>query len=210
LETIMRCRDAGAALVELGLGLLDPREESALRAHLEHCPDCAAEARVERALGHALLSLREEYPHELDVLPRVGRRLAALRSHDLEEVPARQLGWAGAFATACLIGLAAGLWFLLPDLPPLLKTATGLASSLGGILEGLGRVLLALIVLPLKLLGVLARVLAGCGSLLARLEPVAVAAVALGYATMAATVTLVLGRDLRRPLLASRGKEDAI
>lgn len=206
----MRCRDAGPALVELGLGLLDPREEADLRAHLERCADCAVEARVERTLGRALLSLREEYPHELDVLPRVGRRLAALRPSDLEEVPARQLGWAGAFATACLVGLAAGLWFLLPDLPPLLDGASGLASSLGGALGGLGRALLALIALPFKLLGVLAGMLAACGSLLARLEPVAVAAVALGYATMAATVTLVLGRDIRRPLLAPRGKENGI
>jgi len=204
----MRCRDAGPALVERGLGLLDRRTESALQAHLERCPRCAAEARVEQSLGNALLSLREEYPHEIDLRPRVGRRLAALRPRDLEEVPDRQLGWAAAFAAACLAGLAAGLWFLLPDLPPLVEGVAGLLSGLGGALEGLARALLALLALPFKLLGVLASVLSACGSMLARLEPVAVAVVALGYATMAATVTLVLKRDIRKPLLAARGKED--
>jgi hypothetical protein len=204
----MRCRDAGPALVELGLGLLEPAEEASLRAHLERCPRCAEEARVEGLLGEALLSLRGEYPHELDVRGRVGRDLDALRPRALEEVPARQLGWAAAFAVACLAGLIAGLWLLAPELSPMLDGAAGLLSSLGGLLEGLGRAALALIALPFKLLGVLARVLAACGSLLARLEPVAVAVVALGYVAMAATVTLILGRDIRRPLLASRGKEN--
>lgn len=203
----MRCRDAGPALVELGLGLLEPREESALRAHLQACPRCAAEARLEGALSDALQSLREEYPHEIDVRPRVSQGLAALRPHDFDEVPARQLGWAAGFATACLAGMAGGLWFLLPDLHPLLDGAAGLASGLAGVLQGLARALLALLALPIKLLGVLAGLLTACGSLLARLEPVAVAAIALSYAAMAATVTLVLGRDLRRPLLAPRGKE---
>lgn len=204
----MRCRDAGPALVERGLGLLEPRAEAALRAHLERCPRCAAEARVEGLLGEALLSLRGDCPHELDVSARVGGRLHLLRPQDFEEVPARQLGWAAAFAVACLGGLIAGFWFLLPDLPPLLDGAAGVASSLGGALEGLARAALALLALPVKLLGVLVRMLTACGTLLARLEPVAVAVVGLGYAAMAATITLVLGRDLRRPLLASRGKED--
>ena len=205
----MRCRDTETGLVELGLGLLEPRAESALLAHLQVCPRCAEEARAERLLAHAIGSLREEYPHEIDIRPRVGLRLAGLRPRDLEEVPARQLGWAAVGAAACLAALAAGFWVLLPDLPPLLDGAASLASSLGGVLEGLVRTLLALLALPFKLLGALLRMLGAFGSLLARLEPVAIAAVALGYAGMAATVTLVLGRDLRRPLLARRGKEHA-
>jgi hypothetical protein len=204
----MRCREAGPALIERKLGQLEPGRESALRAHLEVCPRCAAEARVEESLGDALLSLRGEYPYRVDVRVRVGRRLSDLRPSDLEEVPARQLGWAAVFAAACVAGLVAGFWLLLPDLPSLLDGAAGLASALGGILQGLARALLALLVLPFKLLGVLVRMLGTFGSMLSRLEPVAVAAMALGYAAMATTVTLVLGRDIRRLLPAREGKED--
>jgi hypothetical protein len=203
----MRCRDAIAASVESGLGFLGPREESALRAHLESCPRCASESAVESDLGEALRSLREDYPRELDVLSRVERRLAALRPQDLEELPARQLGWAVVFAAASLLGLIAGFRVLLPDLATLLDGAGGLTSGLAGAAHGLVRALLPLLELPLKLLGVLLDMLHECGSLLSRLEPLAVAAVALGYGVMGATITLVLGRDLRRPLPAHQGKE---
>jgi hypothetical protein len=194
-------------MVELGLGLLEPSKAAALKAHLEGCPRCATQARVEGPLGDALRSLREDYPDELDVTSRVARRLAATGLRDRGEVPARQLGWAGAFAGCCLALLVAGFRILLPDLPLLLEGAGGLVSSLGVLLEGLVRALLALLALALELLGVLTRMLAACGSLLARLEPLAVAFVALSYAGMAVTVALVLGRDFRRPLLASRGKD---
>jgi len=194
-------------MVELGLGLLDAAAESALRAHLASCPRCAAEARAEGRVRDALRTLREEYPGEIDVRARVGRRLAAGEFPYGAEASARQLGWAAAFAAACLVGLGAGLRLLLPELPPLWNETAGLVSALGGALEGLARVLIALLALPLKLFGVLIRTLGAFGSPLSRLEPLAFAAVALGYAGMSATAVLVLGRDLRRPLLASRGKE---
>jgi len=203
----MRCRETGPALVELELGLLGPRAEAALRAHLESCPRCAAEARAEALLSDALRSLREPYPHEIEVRAAVSRRLRAAAPPEREEVPARQLGWAAAVATVCLAGLLFGLRLLLPELPPLLEPAASVAATLGGVLEGLGRVLLALLALPFKFFGVLFGILGALGSLLAKLEPAAIAAVAAGYAGIATTATLVLGRDLRRPQLAPRGKE---
>lgn len=203
----MRCREAGPALVELGLGLLERRAERALRAHLERCPRCAAEVRVEGLLSDALRSLREEYPYEVDVRADVIRRIFAGSPPDREEMPAGQLAWAAACAAVCLVGLVYGFRLLLPQLPPLLEAAVSLAATLGAALEGLARALLALFLLPLKLFGVLFRILGALGSLLARLEPVAVAAVALGYAGIAATSALVLGRDLGRHVLAPRGKE---
>ena len=114
----------------------------------------------------------------------------------------------GIAAIVVLAVVAAGLWFMLPDLPPLLDGAVGLASSLAGALQGLGRVALALLALPFKLLAVLARTLGDCGSQLARLEPLVVAVAGLGYAAMASTIMLVLRRDIRRPLLAIEGKEN--
>lgn len=203
----MRCRDAGPALVELGLGLLDPATEAALRAHLELCPRCAAEARAEGPLRAAVRALHEEYPLEIDVRSRVLHGLADPGTPDLTEVSVRQLGWAAACAAACLVALVAGLRLLLPELPPLWNETAGLVSTFGGALEGLVRAMFALLALPLKLFGVLVRLLGAFGSLLARLEPVAVVAVALGYAAMSGTAALVLARDLRRPLIALQGKE---
>jgi hypothetical protein len=195
------------AVVERGLGLLAPADELALRLHLEGCPDCAAEERIERLLRGELSALREEIPCALDVHARVMPRIRSLRGVEREEVPARHLGWAGALAAACFVALLGGLWLLLPELPALVRVTSGLISSLGSAALILSASLLTLIALPFKLIGIAIDTLEALGPLASWLEPVGLSAVGLSYAAMAATITLVVGRDLKRPLPAFRREE---
>jgi hypothetical protein len=195
------------AVVERGLGLLAPADELALRRHLESCPDCAAEERIERLLRDELSSLRQEIPHPVDVRTRVMPRIHTLVGVAREEVPARHLGWAGALAATCSVALLAGLWLLLPELPALLRVTGGLISSLGSAALVLSASLLTLIALPFKLIGIAIDTLGSLGPVASRLEPVGLVAVGLSYAAMAATITLVVGRDLKRPLPAFRREE---
>jgi hypothetical protein len=203
----MRCREARAAIVEQGLTGLPARHDPVLRRHLEGCTACAEEDRVERLLREDLRSLREELPFPLDVRARVMPRIQALEPVERDEVPLRHLGWAAAFAAACFAGLLAGLWTLFPQIQSLLSTGGSLVASLGRAFSSVLAPVLTLIALPFKLAGTVIDALGALGPLVARLEPVGILAVGLSYAAMAAIITLVVGRDLRRPLPAFRREE---
>jgi hypothetical protein len=202
----MNCREARRTIVGRSLGPLAPELGSALRRHLERCRACAAEERIERCLKRELASLRGEFPHAIDIRRRVMRDISGLGSVEREVVPARQIGWAAAAAIACSLVLLGSLPWLWPQLPPLLADLKVMAATFGRVAVDLAAPLGTLLALPFKLAGVLFRSLAGFASLLSRLEPAAIGAIAICYMAMAATITLIVGRDLTqsRPALQDR------
>ena len=205
----MRCREARRAVMERGPGssrtLIDP----ALRGHLERCPSCAAEERLERLLRKDLGALRDEPFPAIDVREEVMARVRRAGRPVRDEVPPRQLGWAALVVAAWVLVLLGGLGLLLPDLPELFEETRGLGRALGAAVAGLVPVLLTLLALPLKLAGVALRTLGALGSLVGRLQPLGMTAVAISYVVMAATIALVVGRDLRRALPAlAEGRKD--
>lgn len=204
----MRCLEARQAIVERSLGSLPPARGEALRLHVENCPGCAEEAAVEKRLRLELASLRGEFPDAIDVRRRVMSAISGIGRVEREAVPARQIGWAAAAAIACGLGLLGSLPWLWPQLAPLMTDLTAMASTFGRIAADLAAPLWTLLALPFKLAGALLKSLAGFSSILSRLEPAAIAAIAICYTAMAATITLIVGRDLRKPSLALPENED--
>jgi len=204
----MRCPDAKKALLERSLGTALPELLSGLSEHLEHCAACAERERSEQRMLRDLLSLRGEIPWEIDVRSTVMERLRALGGIDRDEISVAQLGWSAAFASIWVLALLAGLGWLLPESVPLIGELAGLIRALGDAAAAAGAALLALLALPFKLAAILVKPLGALGTLLRQLEPLGVAAVAVSYAAMAATISLVVGRDLRRalPALADNGE----
>jgi hypothetical protein len=176
--------------------------DAMLRQHLDGCRACAAEERLERLLRRDLGALCDEPPPPIDVGERVMRQVAELARPRSDELPTRQLGWAALVAAAWVAALVGGLVLLAPDLPALYEGSRELAGAVGGVLSGLGSALMAVLTLPLELARAALTVLKALGGQLAPAQPVGVAVVALAYVAMAATITLVVGRDLRRALPA--------
>lgn len=204
----MDCRSARKAIVERGPGPLAPGAEEALRRHLESCESCRAEEAVERRLKLDLESLRGSYPHALDVRPRVMREIESLGAVEREDVPVRQIGWAAAAALACCAALLGSLPWLLPELSPVLGQIKIMASTFGRVLAELVSPLISLITVPFKLVALTCRLATVFVSQLSRLEPAAITAAALCYMAMAATITLIVGRDLKKTTPAVPGREE--
>lgn len=204
----MDCRSAKKAIVERSLGLLAPSAEEALCRHLEGCEPCRAEQRAENRLKLDLESLRESFPHAIDVRPRVMREIGSLDRVEREHIPARQIGWAAAAAIACCLALLGSLPWLLPQVSPLLGQIKIMAATFGKVLVELASPLISLITVPFKLLGLAYRLAAVFVSQLSRLEPAAITAAAFCYMAMAATITLIVGRDLKKTTPAVPGREE--
>jgi len=201
----MRCRSVRAALLDRELGLGAPAVDAALDRHLESCASCAAGASVEAGLSELLAGLRSSSPPAIDVTARVMRGLPELRPSRGEDVSSRQLGWATAAALTAVAGLLAGFWRMLPTLTHAAGDAWTTAS---GLRHSLGTVLAATATLASHGLETVARLfdaLAPMAVALRGLEPVAVSALALSAAVMAATIVLVVGRDLRTRILPNKG-----
>jgi hypothetical protein len=205
----MRCRDAERALLEQSLGTARHETLSGLSDHLERCPACAARERDERRMLRDLASLHGEIPWEVDVGPTVMERIQALGEINRDEISVAQLGWSAATAAVWVAVLIASLTWVVPDSAPLVAALAGSARAFGEALAAAGAALLALLALPFKLAGALAKPLGAFGTLLRQLEPLGITAVAASYAAMAATIFLVVGRDLRRalPALAKNGEQ---
>jgi len=205
----MHCREVKKAIVVRSLGPLTPELESALNRHLGRCSACLAEERFERNLRGELASLRGEFPQAIDIRRRVMSAISGMESVERELVPARQIGWAAAAAIACFIGLFGSLPWLWPQLSPLLADIEVMAATFGRVAADLAAPLITLLSLPFKLAGVLIRTLSGFASFLSRLEPAAIGTIAICYMAMAATITLVVGRDLMnvRPALPDKKEE---
>jgi hypothetical protein len=195
----MRCRSARSAAVERGLGLLSPPGEAALDLHLARCPACARAVRAEERLVEQLAALGETPSLEVDVTARVLAGLPPFDRVPREDVPARQLGWAGAVAALGAIVVAGSFGGRLPEIEVLLQSAATIAFNLLGFADALLEPLWALLSVPFRFLGALGESLIELSSRATSLAPVARVTVALGYVAMASTVVLVLIRDLRRP-----------
>ncbi|MBB5960437.1 hypothetical protein FHS29_007061 [Saccharothrix tamanrassetensis] len=122
-------RDLGAFV----LGQLPPEEETAVRAHVDGCPECRAEVAELRPVA---LRLRDVDPgrldHEIPVPPLLGELVLERVRGERRRVPR----WAVLGAAAALIAVVAGGlgWYLgKPSIPlepvPLAQTAPGVQAD---------------------------------------------------------------------------------
>jgi hypothetical protein len=209
----MRCSEARDALLDRELDRELDRKlapgptpaDTALRAHLAACSECASRASAERLLSEALRELRFDPPPTVDVTERVMQGLPELGRGHPDEVSVRQLGWAAAAAVLCGLALLAGLWRMLPDLSGPAREIWASAASLRHALGSIGSVTATLVSSGLKTTGRLLEGLAPVAGALQGLEPVVIAALATCAAVMAGTIVVVVGRDLRTRGLTERG-----
>jgi hypothetical protein len=191
----MRCRAARTAILDAESAALTHERKAALSRHLSGCAACRTERRMGCDLRADLAALRGEAPLQIDIAPRVMARLAAIDPVRHEDVPTRELAWAALTAGigALLLGWAFIEW--LPGVGRFARAILVAAGSIGSavlqVVEPLGAMLAA----PFKLLGSLLRWIA---PYLADLQPLAIGTAAACTAGMVVTITLILGRDLRR------------
>ena len=204
----MNCREARRAIVERSLEPLMPERDAALRRHLGRCACCAAAERFERRLKNELATLRGECPQTVNIRQRVMRELSGMGSVERDLVTPKQIGWAAAAAIACSIGLLGSLPWLWPQLTPLLAELKAMAATFGRIGADLTAPFLTLISLPFKLAVAMLKSLSGFSSLLSKVEPAAIGTIAICFMAMAATITLVVGRDLRKARPARPDREE--
>ena len=194
----MRCKTARKKLLHDELGLVSATGSADLAAHLESCPECAAWNARERALTDAIAALRVELPLAVDVSARVISRVSAADPGPANQLTAREAGWVSAVAFAFGTALVVGLWKVAPDLPLLAHTARAMLSGAEHIVTGLGAPLLAFVATLARSVGGTLRSFQVLYGPLQQLGPVAVATIALCTTMMAASILLVLGRDLKR------------
>jgi len=204
----MNCREARRAIVERSLEAFSPEKNAALLRHLGRCDRCASEERFERRLKGELASLRGEFPRVIDVRQRVMHEISGLGRVERDLVTPRQVGWAAAAALACGLGLLGSLPWLWPQLAPVLAELKVLAATFGKVGADLTAPFLMLLSLPFKLAVAMLKSLTGLSSLLDKLEPAAIGTISICFMAMAATVTLVVGRDLRKARPALRDREE--
>jgi hypothetical protein len=193
----MNCRRARAAIESRGFSDRISDQTRALDRHLEHCPTCAAVSEADDRLVRDLGLLRGQIPYAIDIRSRVMLEIGRLGPVDRSEVPAWQLGWAAAVAglgVTGLVGLMVSLWSgLLSGLGTVTVLLGGLAELVGKLLSAL----FSLLALPVKLATSLKDLWIEIPAALSSLEPFAIAALAVCYLIMGATIIHVVGRDLR-------------
>lgn len=204
----MNCHRARMAIVERELGLLTLGFERGLDDHLASCADCRGRVAKERALVSELLAMREIEAPAVEVRSHVMQRVRTLGGIEHAWVPQGQLAWASAGAVGVAIGLVAWIW---PRAAWLQEAAAGAADGTRALLSAAYSTLSAiksLLVFPWRVLSALLETMAPLFDTVARLEPVAVAAISLGLVSMAVTIAWVVGNDLRRPLPIAWRKEE--
>ena len=194
----MRCARARSAIVQRQLSLLSPREQVDLERHLRDCAACSAEAELEGRLAGDLLSLREEYPLELDVSRRVMAEIARTGEPERREVPDRQLVWSAIAATVATAALLATAKQFLPIVPEALQAMQVLASSALTVVTEVARPVLALLAIPFKLLGILLESVGGLSPLVDAGRPAMTSMTIVSCVLMTLTTFYVVGRDLRQ------------
>lgn len=194
----MHCRNARKELLRDELGLVSAARATALAAHLESCPACATWSARERALTEAIEGQRVELPFPIDVSARVVLGVAGIDPAPADRLTGTQAGWFSAVALAFGTLLLIGLWIVAPDLRLLADTARAMLSGAGHVATGLGAPLLALGGTLVRSLGGSASSLKALYGPLQQLGPVAIATIVLSTTMMAASILLVLGRDMTR------------
>jgi len=203
----MNCRRAKAAIASGGFPDRTSDQTRALERHLENCPACAAVSEADGRLVCGLGLLRGQIPYAIDVRSRVMLEIGRLGPVDRSEVPAWQLGWAAAVAGLGVTGLLGLLVSLWPGLRSGLGTVTVLLGGLAELVGKLVSALFSLLALPLKLATSLKELWIEIPAALSSLEPFAIAAVAICYLIMGATIIHVVGRDLRHPVKTETHEE---
>ena len=193
----MRCGTARRIRLDVALGLASRQTREALAAHLTGCRACACREPAEAALDAGLAALRAAPAVEVEVTARVLARIADARPLPAGPATTGQLAWAAGAASAFALGLLVGLVRLLPDVPVLASeariAATGIGQALSGLVAAIGGLAGGLA----KLLGHAITALAALAGTLESLQPLALATVALSSLMMAASIALVVARDLR-------------
>ena len=152
-----------------------------------------------------LALLRTEYPRDLDVTARVLARIRALEQPDRLDMPASQLGWAGAVAVLGGMMLVGVLQDTMPDLLRIGRELTIAASSLRGAVAPLASAVAGIASATLTLIGSATASVLDLSARVAELRPVAMAASASAVMAMVGTIGYVVGRDLIRIATAQNG-----
>lgn len=197
----MNCRRAKGVFADHELKLASPWQRSALDDHLGQCPACAAWARRERRLTSALAALDAELPFEVDVTQRVRSGVGRRRALPGREVAFGELAGSAVAAAATLAALGFGLWRLAPMLPRLFAEARLLASAIGSALTTLWSPLATVLSAAARSARTVLTALEPSAGTLETLQAVMIATVALCALTMATSIVLVVGHDLRRSRL---------
>jgi hypothetical protein len=198
----MLCRSARSALVDSEGGALGARRRARLDRHLARCPVCAAEELAGRQIAEELARLRVAPPFEIDVRARVAARIAASAPGRRAEVSAAQLAWAiggGSAVVALLVAFSAGGPV---DPASAWREAASAAGGLGRAMAPVGTLIAGLASAAAQMLGAL---IAAAAGLAAPLRSLAWVATGFAMATMAATIALVVGRDVLRAGFAGHG-----
>lgn len=194
----MSCNKTRKLFLARELGATGPHDERQLAAHTDACASCRTWIAEQRALASLLAELRAETAGPLDVTARVAAGLAAIDPPRGPGESPRQLGWAAAAALACGVGLAAGLWALVPELLRLGERAIVLARGAGGAASGLLVPVATVLTAAGRLAGRLLLSAAALPGRLAELEPLGIATISTCFVMMTTMIVLVVGRDLRR------------
>ena len=192
----MHCRKARLALVERDLGTLCRDAAVRLDQHLQRCPACATEARIDAQWISELARLRQGYPLPLEVAGRVVARVRDGERVERVEVRHRQLAWATMAAVACGLLVAFGAWITLPEPIRLVEDGSILLGSATWLVELVTTPLATLLGVVVTLVGSLLKALAAVGSAMKQLLPAAWVATGLVCLAMAATISAIVGRDL--------------
>jgi anti-sigma factor RsiW len=203
----MHCRKARLALVDRDLGTLGRDAAVRLEQHLQRCPACATEARIDAQWIAELARLRQAYPLPLDVAGRVVARVRDAERVERVEVHQRQLAWATVAAVACGLLFVFGAWSTLPEPGRLVEDGSILLGSAKWFFELVTTPLATLFGVVVTLVGSLLKTLAAVGSAMKQLLPAAWVATGLACLAMAATISAIVGRDLLGPAPAYARKE---
>jgi hypothetical protein len=202
----MDCRRFHETFVAAELGLVPEDENRALWEHVERCPACAAEAKVERSVTGGLLRLRVEIPFRVDVADRVAAGIEAMAPLALG-LPPRVRRLALATAAVLVLGMSGLLAWLVPAFASSLWAAgtaavdgfralTALVEPAVPVVAGFARTAWTLVRAGVEVLGATGR-----------LAPAAGGPAAATMLAFAALTSFVLARDLRGRRAPSSLKE---
>jgi len=195
----MNCRQVTNSFLDIELGLAGKDTRLAFESHLAGCVVCTARVTAERQLTRQLEQLRVATPVELDLTARVLARVARTEPAQREEPTVWQLAWSAGGLIAFSVALLFGLWRLVPAVSILTTESRTLFTGLQRTISGLAAPLTALVSTLARMLGGMLRSLAGLAEHLQSLEPLFITTVAFCTVTMATSIILVVGRDIRRP-----------